>query len=287
MASMMSVVTSLALLAGAIGQDPASFRMPEYGKTKPPEPRTRAEVERVLAGAPDPAKPLRPIHVVLVSGKKDHGPGEHDYPAWRKVWAGLVATAAKTRVSTAEPWPDKDQFRSADVIAFFQRGTWNPERARDLDAFLARGGGLVYLHYAVDGRAESPEFARRIGLAWQHGQSRFRRGELDLVFDRPEAHPIARNFRKVHFHDESYWRLTGDRSKIRVLASAVEDGEPQPILWTAEPSKGRVFVSILGHYSWTFDDPLFRTLLLRAVAWTAGEPVDRFNALVTRGVELR
>ena len=278
----------VAMGAAASGQqDGSGFRMPEYGRKTPPEARSRAEVEKVLAGAPEPAKQSRPLHVVLVAGKKDHGPGEHDYPAWQRVWNGLLGTAEKTRVSTARPWPEKEHLASADVLVFFQRGTWNAERAREIDAFLARGGGLVYLHYAVDGRDESAEFAKRIGLAWQHGQSRYRHGELDLVFDRSKAHPIARNFEKVHFHDESYWKLTGDRSRIRIVASAVEDGEPRPLLWTLEPSKGRVFVSILGHYSWTFDDPFFRLLLLRGIAWTAREPVDRFNALVTKGVRLK
>jgi type 1 glutamine amidotransferase len=46
-------------------------------------------------------------------------------------------------------------------------------------------------------------------------------------------------------------------------------------------------VSIPGHFSWTFDDPLFRILLLRGVAWTAKEPVDRFNELVTLGARLK
>ena len=39
-----------------------------------------------------------------------------------------------------------------------------------------------------------------------------------------------------------------------------------------------MFVSIPGHYSWTFDDPLFRVLLLRGIAWTregAGGPLQR------------
>jgi type 1 glutamine amidotransferase len=47
-----------------------------------------------------------------------------------------------------------------------------------------------------------------------------------------------------------------------------------------------VFVSIPGHYSWTFDDPLFRLLLLRGIAWSAGESVDRFNALALPGARL-
>jgi type 1 glutamine amidotransferase len=107
-----------------------------------------------------------------------------------------------------------------------------------------------------------------------------------LGFETGARHPIARNFSKVHFHDESYWQLIGDPKRIRLLASSVEDGQPQPQFWTLEPSKGRVFVSILGHYSWTFDDPLFRILLLRGIAWTAKEPVDRFNDLATIGARL-
>src|SRR5262249_39506963 len=84
---------------------------------------------------------------------------------------------------------------------------------------------------------------------------------------------------------ESYWMLTGDLPADRVLATQVEDKEPRPLFWTTEPSKGRVFVSIPGHYSWTFDDPLYRVLLLRGIAWAAKEPVDRFNDLVWPGAD--
>ena len=37
----------------------------------------------------------------------------------------------------------------------------------------------------------------------------------------------------------------------------------------------------------TFNDPLFRILLLRAIAWAAAEPVDRFNDLVLVDVKLK
>ena len=64
------------------------------------------------------------------------------------------------------------------------------------------------------------------------------------------------------------------------------EGSPQPQLWTYQPGNGRVLVSIPGHYSWTFDDPIFRTLLLRGMAWVADEPIDRFNVLVTLGARI-
>jgi type 1 glutamine amidotransferase len=47
-----------------------------------------------------------------------------------------------------------------------------------------------------------------------------------------------------------------------------------------------VFVSIPGHYSWTFDDPLFRVLLLRGICWSAKQPVDRLNELVWPGARI-
>lgn len=80
--------------------------------------------------------------------------------------------------------------------------------------------------------------------------------------------------------------MTGELPKDRVLGWGKEDGEPQPLFWSMERGKGRVFVSIPGHFSWTFDDPLFRVLLLRGLAWSAKEPVDRFNDLVWPGADV-
>jgi putative heme-binding domain-containing protein len=260
--------------------------MPNYGPLLPPAPRTMDEVNAVLAGAPETVS-TRPLHLVLVAGRKDHGPGEHDYPAWKTAWQQLLSMADGTRVTAADDWPPVDELGSADVLVFYQQGTWTPQRARDIDQFLARGGGLVYIHYAVDGGQDAPGFAQRIGLAWRGGASKFRHGPLDVDFAPGSDHPVARNFGQVHFHDESYWNLLGDPQKINLLASGVEDGSPQPLFWTTTSGKGRVFVSIPGHFAWTFDDPLFRILMLRGIAWSAGEPVDRFNALVTPGARIQ
>ncbi len=74
--------------------------------------------------------------------------------------------------------------------------------------------------------------------------------------------------------------LTGDRQRITLLGTSIEEGAAQPQFWTVQRGKGRVFVSILGHYMWTFDDPAFRVLLLRGIAWSGRRSVDRFNDVV-------
>ena len=280
------IAVVLAVAAPAAAADPPSMPRDYAGKEKRPAPRPRGAVQAVLAGAPEPAEKTRPIRVVLVAGPKDHGKGEHDYPAWQKAWAALLGSAKDVAVATAWEWPAREEVQTADVMVFYQRGDWTERRAADVDAFLERGGGLVYIHWAVDGRGDVPGFAKRIGLAARGGMIKYRHGPLELAFNTKHPHPIARNFDTLKLVDESYWQLTGELPAERVLATAVEEQERRPLFWTTEPAKGRVFVSIPGHYSWTFDDPLYRVLLLRGIAWCGREPVDRFNGLVWPGADV-
>src|SRR5262249_46505898 len=260
---------------------PAKLKIPGA-----PAPRKRSEIEAVLKKADRPGKPLRKLRILLAAGPKDHGPGEHDYPLWQRRWFNLLSLAEGVRVETVNGWPTQTLFDGADVIVFYSNNPgWSADKAKQLDAFLQRGGGLVYLHYAVDGHKDVNALAQRIGLAWRGGLSRFRHGPLELTFPDPK-HPITRGFDKVRFVDESYWQLSGDPKKIHLLASATEEGEARPLLWTHESGKGRVFVSIPGHYTWTFDDPLFRVLVLRGIAWSAGEAADRLTDLATVGARL-
>ena len=287
-------MSALALLAAgawatAAGDAETLLPVPKRLEAKVPAPRARAELEAALKGA-EPLAELRPIHVVLVAGKKDHGPGEHDYPAWQKAWAKLLGRAEKTTVTTAWEKPSPDDFKSADVMVIFRHGAWPKEVNGQFDAYFARGGGAVFLHYAVDGARNAEAVGQRLGLCWGGG-SKYRHGAVDLAFDAACDHPIARGFagKTVRFHDETYWRLKGDPAGIQALATGIEKGEakPIPLLWNRETGKGRVHVNILGHYNWTFNDPLFRVLLLRGIAWAAKQPVDRFNGLVTVGVALK
>jgi type 1 glutamine amidotransferase len=279
-------VACASMPAALFAQEAAQFRMPEYpAEETPPPPRPRADVDALLAGADTsaPADALggTGLRIVLVDGDKDHGVGEHDYPAWIKVWAPVLAKQPGTIVDTAHDFPTKEQADNADVLVFYQRGRWNAERAAIIDPFLARGGGCVYIHWAIDGQGGQDEFAKRLGLASWGGHIKFRHGPQDVDFSPGKDHPIARNFNRVKWIDETYWELTGDPKSLTLLATQEEDGAPQPLFWTMQHGEGRVFVSIPGHYMWTFDDPAFRLLLLRGIAWAGHRHVDRFNDLVT------
>jgi type 1 glutamine amidotransferase len=226
----------------------------------------------------------QPFEIVLCAGPKDHGPGEHDYPLWQKRWSKLLPLAENVRVGTAWEWPSPEQRKTARVIVFYSNlPGWNSTRAAELEAFLQRGGGAVFLHYAVDGHNEVDQLAKLIGLAWKGGHSKFRHGPLDLKL---EPGPLTTGLPRAEFVDESYWKLLGDLKDVKLVASGVEDGQPQPLMWTREHGPGRVFVSIPGHYSWTFDDPIFRLLLLRGICWAGGQPVDRLSELALIGARV-
>ena len=85
--------------------------------------------------------------------------------------------------------------------------------------------------------------------------------------------------------DETYWPPTPIMDGVTVLATSVEDKgrrgstprAAQPIFWCYEPGAGRVFGCVPGHRIQTFDDPLFRKLLLRGMAWAGGDEPARFE----------
>lgn len=256
-------------------------------RVDPPMPpaRTREEVSAFVPTVFETPK-TTPLRVLLCIDTKDHGVDEHDYPLWQTRWAKLLALADNVTVTTAQVFPTREQFAAADVTVFFSRNSgWNDERAKLMDEYQSRGGGVVLLHWAMEGRVDSKGYAERIGIATGAG-IRYRHGDMELNFTNPE-HPITKGFTRLKLVDETYWNFQGDESRIHVLAKAVEDGAPRTQLWAYEKEKGRVFGSIPGHYNWTFDDPLYRVIVLRGIAWAAKQgDVDRLLELALVGARV-
>jgi len=231
----------------------------------------------------------------------------------------MKAGALSVKVTTAWEWPSKEQFQDADLIAAFSVVNWSDERNAELQDFLSRGGGFVVIHMGCvvgDGVGLDDEVAELIGLDWNWDYTRWRHGPMNLDIAKPDD-PICLGLpKRMYFLDEAYWPLYGDRSKVGIIATSKEtagnfalrdkDGnlvfdnmdaiqqkwpeEPtkdEPMFWTYEYGKGRVYGCILGHYDWTFDDPYYRILLLRGMAWAAGESPYRFDPLVLRGTTVK
>ena len=288
-----------------------------YG-VETPELPSRAEVEAVLGKAPKPAADarLRPLTILFAGGAKDHLPKTHSHDVLPKRWKVLLGGAGpgdetvtnmyrpqtdadRALIAAGSPgvkalatleWPTGEQFATADVIVLYQHPKCWSDAAHlaQVEAFLHRGGGLVLSHYVL--WHASPALADLIGLA-KGKDSHYKHKVVTLKLPEPR-HPIMLGLPdSFTLADECFWNLQGDRSKVTALATsdeAVGDKvSAAPVIWAHEHGKGRVVTSTLGHFDWTFDDPFFRIILLRGIAWAAGEAPYRFDPLILRGIPLK
>ena len=133
-----------------------------------------------------------PLRVFIRSGPKSHGPGAHDYPRFLKEWVPLLnergakATGAR-RVSDQGP-ARRDRRPHPPRAGGGQHH--EPADRKNLNDFLARGGGLVVIHAGV-GLAAIPTGSRAIvGGSW--------RERHDEVARRPDAPLLHRPRQSDH-----------------------------------------------------------------------------------------
>lgn len=195
----------------------------------------------------------------------------------------LNGASSNAVVEKAWEWPSSEQWTSANVVVFyFWNHDWSPSRYAELDAFQKRGGGLVLLHAAIIADQEPERLAERIGLSAQPGRTAYRHAPFELRMVGKEDPLIQGLPGSLPFLDEPYWPLVGNPAAVHVLASAPMDGAERPLVWTFERGPGRVFASVLGHYTWTLDDPWWRILCLRGLAWAGRRDPAMFNDAVLR-----
>lgn len=248
--------------------------------THAPPIRSDAEVEKLRQAAQAENSRPGPVKIVLVAGPQDHGPGQHDYPHWQKTWLPKLQAAKGVAATSAWEWPSVEQWREADVIVFYLwNHNWSAARLQQLDQHQRRGGGVVVLHAATIADKEPEQLALRIGLAAQPGPTKYLHTPLRLNFAKDSKDPILAGFTDLDLLDEPYWPMFGDVGQINVLGSAEVDGQARPLIWTCQRGEGRVFASILGHYTWTLEDPVFRILLLRGISWAAKQPASWLDGL--------
>jgi type 1 glutamine amidotransferase len=285
----------------------------------PPPPRDRAEVESAIIKAASSLQSNQYCpKIVLLADVKDHGENEHDYPLWQKRWALLLSgknvgdfnekqvnmfgpaagnydgpdvNKPYAHIETAWESPGEEQFKTADVIVAFCYLKWNEERINQVGRYLSAGNGLVLVHPASWTKPDpSPNVAKLTGIS---GYKLYRHGIVDLKITAPN-HPICLGLpEKIRFDDEVYWPA-GIQTDIEVLGISDEradkdsnDLKPQTIFWTHNFGKGRVFGCQPGHNNWTFDDPYFRLILLRGIAWAGGGPTYHFDRLALKGASLK
>lgn len=144
------------------------------------------------------------------------------------------------------------------------------EKAREnLLNFVKGGKGLVAFHFSVNAWGDWPEYRNLIGRIWTKGSGHGPRGKFN-VHVKDKDHFITQGVNDFEADDELYSKLVGD-APIHVLVEADSDWSKrtEPLAWTLDYGKGRVFGYVLGHDAKACKDPNFAKLLVQGTLWAA------------------
>jgi type 1 glutamine amidotransferase len=242
--------------------------------------------------------------VVLIAGKRSHGPGEHEHNAGVQLFAKCLAQGApniETRVHLNAEWPSAEELAQADTILIYSDGggghpALKDDRLAQLDAQMKRGVGFVCVHYAVEVPKQKggSEFREWLGGYFEEHWSV--NPHWTANFAEPPKHAISNGVKPFSTNDEWYYhmrfkdRMAGVTPVLTALppeatlkrgdgphsgnpdvrAAVLERKEPQHVAWAVErPDGGRGFGFTGGHFhkGWGNDDQ--RKLVLNAIVWTA------------------
>lgn len=242
-----------------------------------------------LAQAPQPAPK---IQTLIVTGQNTAG---HDWRATTPVLRKILEDTGKFEVRVTE------EFRGAGpetlapydlvVLSYYDAGKpqlrWGERAENALLDFVRNGKGVVVYHFATAAFNGWTEYEKLCGANWRpnNGHHSARHDYTVTIADKDHAvtRGIGATFSQAN--DELYANLKWQpEGTFHVLATAWDDhslykpgekqpipgpGLNQPVAWTVNYGKGRVFTDVLGHDPEAMKVPGFTALLVRGAEWAA------------------
>ena len=149
------------------------------------------------------------------------------------------------------------------VVMYYTRGEIADSQKNGLLNHIANGNGFVGVHGATASFRECPEFHAMLGgLFTTHPP--VRPYQVSVV---DSEHPITSGITEFMVEDEQY--IMDYDPRVQVLATALWQGEAEPVVWIKDWGKGKVFYIALGHARKECQNETFKLLLNRGALWTA------------------
>ena len=147
-----------------------------------------------------------PLRVYLRSGPKSHGPGAHDHPRFLADWVPLLNSRGAV-ASGGNTFPTAAQLAATDVLVIHAQEGGNITGAdrTNLEAYLARGGGIVIVHAAAVSK-DTDWYKSIVGGSWRQGTTKWLEAPMHLYFVDRE-HPITRHASNWQMNDEIYYDM--------------------------------------------------------------------------------
>jgi len=203
--------------------------------------------------------------------------GAHPWKETTPVMKDILVKSGKFDVTVVEGFSvleKKDELQKYAAIVFM---LYNNKKAPISDAakenllsYVKDGKGFVVNHLASASFPQWKEWGDLCGRYWVMGKSghgpRAPFGVKVVVKDSP----IMKGIEAFKTDDELYAKLLGD-AKINVLAEADSDWskKTEPIVWTIDCGKGRVFHHTFGHDGKALAVPEVQKIIARGCQWAA------------------
>jgi uncharacterized protein len=253
-----------------------------------------------IAGAAEP------VRILIVDGQNNHNwkgttPILKDFLTRSGRFAVEVATTPPNGQSKGVWNSFRPKFANyGAVLSNYNGESWPEPVQRDLEDYVAQGGGLVIIHAANNAFPEWAEFNKMIGLGWRdakfgdrltvddQGQPiRTPKGEGPgaghgaqhefTVIVREREHPVMQGLpvEWLHAKDELYHGQRGPAAGMNVLATAFAAKQTggtdahEPMVWWIPYGKGKVFTTVMGHAEYSMQCVGFQTIVNRGTEWVA------------------
>ncbi|MDP8244856.1 MAG: HEAT repeat domain-containing protein [Candidatus Hinthialibacter antarcticus] len=241
-----------------------------------------------------------PLKALIIDGQNNH-----DWKATTPVLKYMLEDCGRFEVDVATSPPQdsslknfRPEFSKYDVVVSNYNGNlWSKETQTDFENYIKNGGGLVSYHAADNAFPEWLEFNKMIALGGWGGRNeksgpmvRVRDGKIVLdhspgrggahgprrdypVVMHDLKHPISKGLPKVWLHakDELYAKMRGPANIEDLLGYGKSKltNENEPLLFTIEYGKGRIFHTALGHDVYAMRCIGFAFTLQRGTEWAA------------------
>jgi type 1 glutamine amidotransferase len=233
-----------------------------------------------------------PARVLLLAGND-----AHKWHNWERSTPAITAAIERDQRFRVDVVTDPEEFARRDLSAYgaiaLNYCNWEDPRGlsdaakRAFSGFVARGGGLLALHFSDGafhrslpraGASDWPEYRRLVRRVWDHDGGSGH-DQYGIFIARPQGdHAIVDGIAPFQVEDELYFHQRGEEPIAPILsARSVVTGQDEPLAWTYRYGAGRVFQTLLGHGERTYEAFGAREMLRRAAAWACGREIRRLD----------
>lgn len=136
------------------------------------------------------------------------------------------------------------------------------EQEQGIVDFVDNGKNLFGIHSVTVVNEKHTEYINLIGGRFIHHDP-YHEFQVKI---KEKDHPITRGIKDFEITDELYV-LDRTPEGAHILATAIWEDKPQPLLYTKRRGRGQVLYNALGHDQTTYDHPVFQKLVIQGIRW--------------------